>query len=46
MDQALLERVEKRDIRPEDAWQHASKQSLFEALCDPAWLAEKGILRP
>ncbi len=43
MDQALLELVEKRVIRPEDAWHHARKQELFERLCDPAWLAERGL---
>jgi twitching motility protein PilT len=43
LDQALLEAVEKRQIRPEDAWGHASKKALFEPLCDPAWLTEHGI---
>jgi twitching motility protein PilT len=43
MDQALLEQVEKRVIKPEEAWHHARKPALFEALCDPAWLAERGV---
>ena len=43
LDQALLEQVERRRVRPEDAWHYASKKSVFEPLCDPAWLADMGI---
>ena len=46
LDQALLEKVEAQIIRPEDAWHHATKRALFEPLCDPAWLADRGIELP
>lgn len=44
LDQALLAKVQQRDIRPEDAWYLAHKRSIFEPMCDPAWLADRGVL--
>ncbi len=43
LDQALMKKVEDRSIRPEDAWYLATKRALFEPLCDPAWLADRGV---
>lgn len=43
LDQALLEHVERRRVTPEEAWHYATKKSIFEPLCDPAWLADMGI---
>lgn len=43
LDQALMRKVERRQVLPEEAWQFANKKALFEPLCDPAWLADMGI---
>ncbi len=45
LDQALLKKVQERAVRPEDAWYLATKRAVFEPLCDPAWLAERGVVR-
>ena len=43
VDQALQDLVQANLISAEAAWRRAEKPELFEALCDPAFLKERGV---